>query len=106
MTINGQLKDVVDNRGNIINLGNFKRDRIDEAQAEEISDKIVTLNKREVLIDVISQYKTQLIFFSILLFIFASIYSVIYARRLRIKKTIDNTLLANEVTQMTSYLSL
>jgi len=106
MTINGQLKDVVDNRGNIVNLGNFKRDIIDEIQAEEIPEKIVTLNKREILIDIVSQYKTQLVFFSILLFIFASIYSVIYTRRLRIKKTIDNSLLANEVTQMTSYLSL
>jgi len=127
MTINGQLKDKVDYRGNYKNLGNFKKREIVEGihieketqntkvtstststttTTQEESSKMVSHSKREAIMNTITQYKTPLYFFTILLFSLACIYSIIYVRRSKIKKTINDSLLANNVSQMTSYLTI
>ncbi|KAG4091876.1 hypothetical protein H8356DRAFT_951657 [Neocallimastix lanati (nom. inval.)] len=76
------------------------------AQENEEYAEIVSHDKREVFKNVISQYKSQLFILSVLFFSVACFYSVIYVRRLRIKNTIDDSILANNVSQLTSYLTI
>jgi len=106
MTINGQLNDRVDRTSNNSFLGNFKRDIIEEVEAKEIpEDTPVTLSKREAMMETISQHKVPLTCLSVVLFSVACVCSVMYIRKLKTKKTIDESIDQNEV-QMSTLLTL
>jgi len=104
MTINGQLKDRIENQNSRNNLGNFKRDAIDIE--ENISNDPVTLSKREAMIETIKQYKTPMSYLTLAIFSIACVCSIMFIRKLRKEKTIDKSLEENEVSQMTTYLTL
>ncbi len=104
MTINGQLKDRVDNSNSYYNLGNFKRD--DVPVEEEISNESIILSKREAMVQTIKQYKSSISYLIIALFSIACVCSIMFVRKLRTKKTIDKSLEENKVSEMTTYLTL
>jgi len=104
MTINGQLKDRVSNMNNYSNLGNFKRDDI--RVEEDISNEPVTLSKREVMVRTLKQYKSSIPYLAIALFSIACVCSIMFIRKIRTKKTIDKSLEENQVSEMTTYLTL
>jgi len=105
MTINGQLKDRVDKTNYYSNLGNFKK-RDDIRTEEDISNEPVTLSKREVMVQTLKQYRSLIPYFTIVLVSIACVCSIMFVRKLRTKKTIDKSLEENQVSEMTTYLTL